>query len=138
MNSLGNFGGILYKKNIPLLSFKFKSGMLIDVQQIVEDDSQLPFEMKHFGLYDGTESFFSDRPTPHTRIGIDETLAKTPIQYYNAERMLRYNHAQCIDDVYWVKQDNDIKCWIGSPLEGIGVKPNDLWENLVSSCKYYK
>lgn len=31
MNSLGNFGGILYKRNTPILSFKFKSGMLVDV-----------------------------------------------------------------------------------------------------------
>lgn len=137
MKTVGQFGGILYFKDIPVLKFKFKGGYPVEYE-LVGDKRFLPadFELNGYDLFRGLVSFFSDRCTPDTRIGIHETLAATPIKYYHVERMLRYNHAQCIHDCFWVEQDNDNSCWDGTELEGIGVKPNKDWNNIYTSKKF--
>ena len=136
MKSIGNLGGILYYRDVPLIKFKFKAGMLIDAEYINEIKRYLPVEIQFNGLEEGLVEFLIDRPTPDTRIGIHEHLKETPIQYYNVERMLRYCHAQSIHDCFWVKQDEDNKCWDGSPLEGIGIKPANRWNELISSKRF--
>ena len=136
MKSIGNLGGILYYKETPILKFKFNHGIPMEYEVLTDNLNLLPFEFKFHGLYDGLILFFEDRPTPDTRIGIHEELEKTPIQYYDIERLLRYNHAQCIHDCYWIEQDNDISCWKGTPLEGIGVTPNTDWNNIIRSLKF--
>lgn len=134
MKGVGNLGGILYYKDIPVLDFKFKGDYPIKYDVI--NEHYLPYEMKLFGNFEGLISFFDDRCTPDTRIGIHEVIKETPIQYYNKERIMRYNHGQCIHDCYWIEQDNDNRCWIGSPLEGVGITPNKDWNNIYSSCKF--
>lgn len=136
MKSARDLGGTLYWKNYPVVKFKFDGGMLLEVEQLTDDKGLLPFEITEHGLWDGLEMFIMDRPTPDGRIGIHKELKETPIQYYNVERMLRYCHAQSVHDCYWIKQDNDISCWIGSPLEGIGVKPNERYEDLETAQRW--
>ena len=136
MKTIGRLGGILYNKDIPVLEFKFDGGYPIEYKLLVDDIRLLPFDFQFNDLFDGLMSFFGDRCTPDTRIGIHEGLAKTPIQYYNVERMLRYCHAQSIHDCYWIEQDDDISCWKGSPLEGIGIPPNKDWNNIYTSKKF--
>lgn len=136
MKSARNLGGTLYWRNYPVVEFKFNCGMLVEAEQLTDDKGLLPFEITEHGLWDGLEMFIMDRPTPDGRIGIHEKLKETPIQYYNVERMLRYCHAQSVHDCYWIKQDNDISCWIGSPLEGIGVKPNERYEDLETAQRW--
>lgn len=136
MKSIGNLGGVLYYKETPLLRFKFEYGTPMEYELLTDELNLLPFDFKFHDLYDGLLLFFGDRPTPETRIGFNEELKKTPIQYYNVERLLRYNHAQCIHDCFWIEQDNDNRCWDGSPLEGIGVAPNTDWNNILTSLKF--
>lgn len=136
MKSVGNMGGVLYWKDTPLIEFKFKRGMLMNIEKLTDDKGLLPFEITEHGLEDGLEMFIVERPTPDTRIGIHEELKKTPIQYYNVERMLRYCHAQSVHDCYWIKQDDDVFCWDGSPLEGIGIKPNDKYDYLETAKRW--
>ena len=136
MKSVGNLGGILYYKDIPIIKFKFNSGMLIDCEALTDKMNLMPIEVRRHGLWDGLPEFFIDRPTPDTRQGFHEQLKKTPIQYYDVERLLRYCHAQSIHDCYWIEQDEDNICWIGSPIEGTGIKPNKDWSNIYTSLKY--
>lgn len=136
MKTIGNLGGILYYKETPLLKFKFEYGVPMEYELLTDELNLLPFDFKFHDLYDGLLLFFGDRPTPDTRIGIHEVLKETPIQYYNIERMIRYNHGQSIHDCFWIEQDDDISCWKGSPLEGIGVKPNTDWNNILTSLKF--
>ena len=134
MKGVGRLGGVLYYKDIPVLNFKFDGGYPVKYE--VLNDKYLPFELKLFGVFDGLISFFDDRCTPDTRIGIHELISKTPIQFYDKERLLRYCHGQCIHDCFWIEQDDDISCWKGSPLEGIGVASNTDWNNILTSLKF--
>ena len=136
MKSARNLGGTLYWRNYPVVKFKFNGGMLIEAEQLTDDKGLLPFEITEHGLWDCLVMLITARPTPDGRIGIHEKLKETPIQYYNVERMLRYCHAQSVHDCYWIKQDNDISCWIGSPLEGIGIKPNERYEDLETAQRW--
>lgn len=136
MKTIGNLGGILYYKDKPLIKFKFMSGMLVDYEPLVEGLQFMPHDIYRNGITNGLYEFFIDRPTPDTRQGIHEQLKETPIQYYHVERMLRYCHAQSIHDCYWIEQDDDVSCWVGSPLEGIGIKPNKDWNNIYTSLKF--
>lgn len=136
MKSIGNFGGVLYNKDMPVLEFKFNNGYPVSYKLLVDNIRLLPFDFQFHDLFDGLMNFFGDRCTPDTRIGIHEDLKKTPIEYYHVERMLRYCHAQCIHDCYWVEQDNDNSCWIGTILEGIGIEPNKDWNNIYTSKKF--
>ena len=136
MKSAGGLGGILFKENVPIIEFKYKSGMLVYTKMLTDDKRYIPFEFISLGIDDGLDEWIMDRPTPDMRIGIHEKLKETPIQYYNVERMLRYCHAQSVHDCYWIKQDNDISCWIGSPLEGIGIKPNERYEDLETAQRW--
>ena len=136
MKSAGELGGVLFKENVPIIEFKYKSGMLVYTKMLTDDKRYIPFEFISLGIDDGLDMFIMDRPTPDGRIGIHEKIKETPIQYYNVERMLRYCHAQSVHDCYWIKQDNDISCWIGSPLEGIGIKPNERYEDLESAKRW--
>ena len=133
MKSIGNFGGTLYFKEVPVAKFKFEHGELENVTLLTDDKRVLPILVNLYGPEEGIIKFFEDRCTPETRIGFNELLAKTPIQYYSVERLLRWNHAQCAHDRYWVRQDKDNRCWDDSPLEGVGVPPNEVWSNLVMS-----
>ncbi len=134
MKGVGRLGGILYYKDIPVLDFKFDGGYPIKYE--VLNEKYLPFEMKMLGLFDGLVSFFEDRCTPYTRIGINDSILKSPIGCYDEERILRYCHGQCIHDCYWIEQDDDNRCWVGSELEGIGVAPNKDWSNIYTSFKF--
>ena len=136
MKSIGNLGGTLYYKDIPIAVFKFDRGTPVKCDMLSDDKTILPFELMHFGTFRGIYEFFIDRPTPETRIGFNELLKETPIQYYDVERLLRYNHAQCIHDCFWIEQDDDNRCWDGSPLEGIGIPPNTDWNNIITSLKF--
>lgn len=136
MYSVGNLGGILYNKETPILRFKFVKGVLRECEAFTDNMNLMPFDIVRHGLWEGVVEFFSDRCTPDTRQGIHETLKETPMQYYHPERMLRYCHAQCIHDNYWIEQDDDNTCWIGSPIEGVGVKPNKDWHNIYTSLKF--
>ena len=137
MKSIGSFGGTMYYKDTPIIKFKFDRGSLDYVELLPNNtNAVLPYEIDLFGLEEGIYEFFIDRCTPDTRIGIHEALKETPIQYYDIERILRYNHAQSIHDCFWVEQDNDNRCWIGSPIEGIGITPNKDWNNIITSLKF--
>lgn len=133
MKSIGNFGGTLYFKEVPIAKFKFDRGSLEYVTLLTDDKKVLPTLINLYGPEKGITMFFEDRCTPETRIGLAEELANTPIQYYSVERLLRWNHAQLAHDRYWVKQDTDKRCWEGSSLEGVGVKPNMVYNDLLIS-----
>ena len=59
---------------MPVLNFKFDGGYPVKYE--VLNDRYLPFELKMFGVFDGLISFFDDRCTPDTRIGIRELISK--------------------------------------------------------------
>ena len=129
--SFGNLGGTIMFRNTPVLNFKFYRGALKVLTPLVPHESKLlPPEFYLMKNSEALYSFLEDQVTPCTRIGIDEELKKTPIQYYNPERMLRYSHGISVENRYWISQDDDISCWEGSPLEGIGIKPETDYYNL--------
>lgn len=112
MFKIGNLGGTLYKENIPILRFKFRSGMLVESESLTDDRRVLPMELYEGGVDTFTLSaFFEERITPPTRQGINELLAATPVKYYDPERIIRYNSGRCIHDKYWVQCDDDNTCW---------------------------
>ena len=74
MKSIGNLGGTLYYKDIPIAVFKFDRGAPIKCDMLSDDRTILPFELMHFGPFRGIYEFFIDRPTPETRIGFNELL----------------------------------------------------------------
>lgn len=110
---LGNLGGTLYYKELPILNFKFKKNKLVSMELLVEKDCvRLPVEFRLYGVSgNNLVKFFEARITPSTRQGLDEFLAQTPVKYYYPERIIRYNSGRCIHDYYWVECDDDNSCW---------------------------
>lgn len=131
MKSLGNFGGILFRKNTPVIEFKYRSGMLQDIKILTDNILLLPtiFRFRNSSEEALTEFLF-ENTTPDTRIGLNERLSETPLQYYDLERMLRWHHGYLFGQPFWVKQDGDLSCWKYSPLEGVGVKPVECYEDI--------
>ena len=110
--SVGNLGGTLYKGDIQVCDFKFVKGQLVSLVQHTDDMAIVPFDCSKDGINTDTLTrFFYYRITPSTRINIDETLAATPIVYYQPERIIRYSAGRCIHDRYWVECDADDTCW---------------------------
>ena len=109
---LGNLGGTLYYKEIPLFEFKFNRDGSV-THKVINDDLDLyPFEMRFGEINANTITrFFNERITPSTRIGLDEVLANSPIKYYHPERIIRYSSGRCIHDPYWLKCNDDNSCW---------------------------
>lgn len=108
----------------------------MEYELLTDDVDLLPSDFKFHDLYHGLLLFFGNRPTSDTKLAIHEDLKNTPIQYYNIERLIRYNHGWSIHDCFWIEQDDDISCWKGSPLEGIGVAPNTDWSNIFMYFKF--
>lgn len=136
MKTVGRLGGILYHKDVPILRFKCNGCYPMYYELLSDNTAIYPVEFLNNDINDGIVEFFIDRCTPDTRQNINEVLKETPIQYYNVERILRYCHAQSIHDCYWIEQDDDVSCWKGSPLEGIGIAPNTDWNNIYTSKKF--
>lgn len=113
MISLDNLGGTIYYKDTPVVEFKYKRDVIQFIGELNKDCVNLPFE------FCDTEKvtdhlircFFEARIVPETRIGLNEVLSKTKIQYYNPERIIRYQEGRCIHDQYWLQCDNDETCW---------------------------
>ena len=55
--------------------------------------------------------FFDARIVPKTRHRIHEDLKRSPIGYYNPERIIRYQHGRTCGDKYYLVCDNDNTCW---------------------------
>lgn len=111
MIKVGNLGGVLYYKDVPLLEFKFERGILVKSNLLTDKMNLLPFELwKEINGWNLTK-FFDERITPSTRQGIDKFLAGTVVKYYHPERMIRYGSGRCIHDHYWVECDDDDTCW---------------------------
>lgn len=121
----------MYNRNTPIIEFKYKSGMLQEMNILTDCITLLPviFRFRNSSEEALTEFLF-ENTTPDTRIGINEELMKTPMQYYDLERMLRWHHGYLFGSTYWVKQDDDVSCWRGSPLEGIGIEPVQCYEDM--------
>ena len=130
MKSLGNMGGILLFRDLPVLMFKYRNGVLLSLNMLTEDLSELPVEFRVKPPHEALTEFLIDQVTPDTRYDIDEELAKSPIQYYDVERMLRYSYGFNIDSLHWIRQDEDISCWDGTALEGKGVEPISTFYDL--------
>lgn len=112
--SLGNLGGTLYYKNVPLFEFKYKRDVLVCITMLVSrKDPRLPIEFAIDRVPDDRKLhiFFEDRTTPEMRIGLEEEMAATPVQYYYPERIIRYSSGRCIHDSFWLKCDDDVTCW---------------------------
>lgn len=112
--SLGNLGGILYYKDTPLLQFKFRRDVLESLNMLVDrNDPRLPVEFIINKVPDDTKLhiFFEDRTTPETRIGLDDMMKQTVVQYYYPERIIRYSGGKCIHDQFHLVCDDDDSCW---------------------------
>ena len=113
MIQLCNLGGTIYYRDLPIVTFKYKHDRLQYVSEINKECKVLPFEF--LGIDKVTDNllrcFFDARIVPETRIGLNEELLKTPVKYYNPERIIRYQKGTCIHDDFWVKCDDDNECW---------------------------
>lgn len=110
---LGNLGGTIMCGDRPILRFKFVRDQLSDIEIYDVNTRPVPFEFsfdKKIGEQE-IRDFFDARITPDTRIRINELLAKTPVKYYDPERIIRYNSGKCIHDPFWVDCDDDKTCW---------------------------
>lgn len=123
MKSVGNIGGTIFNINTPIINFKCEKGSVVSIEMLRDEKGLLPIEFWIKPPKTALLEFLIDQVTPETRIGIDEELSKTPVQYYDVERLLRYSHGYNIDTTFWIKQDNDIRCWEGTELEDIGIEP---------------
>lgn len=110
---LDNLGGTIYYKNEKVVSFKYERDILIFVSEINRQCSLLPYEFLNVDRATDhlIRCFFDARIVPETRIGLNELLAKTEIQYYYPERIIRYQSGRCIHDEFWLKCDDDRTCW---------------------------
>ena len=112
--SLGNLGGTLYFEDVPLFTFKYNRDVLERFELLVpRSDTRLPVEFAINKVSDDRKLhiFFEDRTTPETRIGLAEEMAKTPVQYYYPERIIRYSKGRCAHDTFWLLCDEDETCW---------------------------
>lgn len=90
--SLGNLGRTLYFEDVPLFVFKYNRDMLEHFELLVpRSDTRLPVEFAIDKVSDDRKLhiFFADRTTPETRIGFAGEMAKTSVQYYYPERIIR-------------------------------------------------
>ena len=129
MKSVGNMGGTIFNINTPIINFKCEKGSVVSIEILKNEKSLLPVEFWMKSPKTALLEFLTDQVTPETRIGIDEELTKTPVQYYDVERLLRYSHGYSVDATFWIRQDNDVRCWEGTELEGVGIEPiNSFFE----------
>ena len=106
MFNLGNLAGTIMFRQIPLVSFAYKNGKLMNAQLLNYDKAILPFEFMNFRCDELTVTqFFAERITPDTRQGLQKYLDKAGIGYYDPEAIIRYQNGRCIHDKYWVKFD---------------------------------
>lgn len=113
MIKLHNLGGTIMLGDTPILEFKFVRDEATYIGPLNTECENLPFEFTDVEEVTPRliRCFFDARIVPSTRIGINEALAKTKIQYYDPERIIRYQQGRCIDDNYWLKCDDDETCW---------------------------
>ena len=113
MIRLDNLGGTIYYRDELVVTFKFERDHLKYVGELNKSCSRLPYEF--IGEDKATEHllrcFFDARIVQETRIGLSEALAKTKIQYYYPERIIRYQSGRCIHDEFWTMCDDDETCW---------------------------
>lgn len=104
--NLGNLGGTIMRGDRPLLQFKFKRGQLVYCESVCTELKLLPFEFATGALDAKTlKNFFGYRIVPETRQGLQEKLAASSIEYYDAERIIRLQAGRCIDDLFWLRCD---------------------------------
>lgn len=115
MFRLNNYGGTLYLENEPVLRFKYKDNELVDLEMFDFDPIKLPYELADVRINQHhMDLFLSNRIVPAERIGLKESMEKTPIPYYNPELILRYSKGRECNDKFWIDPDKDT-----SSLQGI-------------------
>lgn len=101
--NLDNLEGTIMYEQIPLVYFRFEHDRLMESRLLCRDKKILPFEFNDFNVSsDSIRRFFFYRIVPETRISIHEELAKSPVKYYNPERIIRFQKGKCIDDNFWL------------------------------------
>ena len=115
MYKVNNYGGTLYLNDEPILRFKYKNSDLVELELFDFDPKRLPFELAGVKINQHyMDLFLKNRTVPPTRIGLKESLAKTPIPYYDPKLLLRYSRGRECNDKFWIDPDNDT-----TSLEGI-------------------
>jgi len=110
MINLGNLGGTLFFKDIPLFKFKYLNDRLQD--SLLLSNKFLPFEFRDELIDDRRlRLFFEARIIPKTRYKIHEDLKSTPIGYYHVERIIRQQNGRTFGDPFYLVCDNDDTCW---------------------------
>lgn len=110
MIRLGNLGGTVMFRDIPILSFKFVDDMLESCQLL--SDKYLPFEFADHKIDEYLIRLFWDsRIVPETRIGLKEDLEDMGLPYYIPECIIRIQNGRTYGDSFWLMCDNDNKCW---------------------------
>lgn len=91
-------------KDIPLVSFQFERGMLIDCELLCNDFEILPLEFNDGKVNERRICLFWEaRTTPPTRQHLKEAMEECGLTYYDAEQLIRHQQGRCIDDQYWLK-----------------------------------
>ena len=115
MYKVNNYGGTLYLIDEPILRFKYRDSDLVELELFDFDPKRLPFELAGVKINQHyMDLFLKNRTVPPTRIGLKESLAKTPIPYYDRELLLRYSRGRECNDKFWIDPDRDT-----TSLEGI-------------------
>ncbi len=104
-----NLSGIVCNGDIELVKFEFVNGLLNYVEKYNVEDKLFPFELRgcnETSIRHLLILFLTGRATSSNRQDIHRELIDTPIQYWNPERMIRYNKGISVNDSYWVKCRN--------------------------------
>lgn len=113
MVRIGNMNATLMRGDKPLFHFVIERGEVTEYAFLYsKDDKDLVYE---FWFYQTPErailEFLDDRTVPETRQGLQHDMKCAGIPYYDPELILKFNHAACVTDDWWLQFDGQNFTW---------------------------
>lgn len=122
--NVGNLGGVLYKENTPLCSFKFIDDRLVQDKIVIYDWDPFNLPLPMVDYYDDVRwhMFWDSQCIPRTRHRLMEDLQRAGVfTDYVPEQILRYTKGRNWANSYWIKCDDDISCWAEWQIRVLGL-----------------
>ena len=113
MIRIGSMDATLMWRDKPLFHFVIERGEVIRYEFLCSrDDRDLVYE---FDFYQSPRKaileFLDDRVVPETRQGLQHDLKCAGMPYYDPELILKFNHACCVTDCWWLQFSGQNFIW---------------------------